>query len=277
MSALECTVCHRRCRLESGQDGFCHARANISGALKCINYGMLTSIALDPIEKKPLRRFRPGSKILSVGSYGCNLRCPFCQNFQISMANSGTYKLEYVSPEALVAQAEQLVPRGNIGLAFTYNEPLVSWEYIRDCGKLAHKAGLVNVVVSNGCASLWVARALAGIIDAWNIDLKGFTSAWYKRLGGDLTTVQNFIAEAAKSSHVELTTLIVPRCNDTEAEMELLSDWVARVPGENTALHVSRFFPRYDMLDRDATPAEKVYALAAVARRHLKFVYTCNC
>ena len=277
MTTLTCNVCPRHCQLTSGQLGFCRGRANMDGVLRCTNYGRLTSVALDPIEKKPLRRFHPGTKVLSVGSYGCNLRCPFCQNFEISMAGPQTYVLRYTTPEELVGKAVELKPRGNIGLAFTYNEPLISWEYIRDCGQLAHAQGLQNVVVSNGCAQVWVAQALAGIVDAWNIDLKGFTPAWYHRLGGDLATVQAFITEAAKTAHVELTTLVVPRCNDTPEEMDSLAAWVSATVSADTVLHVSRFFPRYDMLDRDATPVDRVYALADVARKHLRYVYTGNC
>jgi pyruvate formate lyase activating enzyme len=271
-----CAVCPHHCHLEAGQFGACRGRQNVNGIIKPINYGMLTSLALDPIEKKPLQRFYPGSKILSIGSFGCNLHCPFCQNFEISMADSTTYRLKYFAPEDLVEKAVALKDQGNIGLAFTYNEPLISYEYIVDTGKLIHKAGLKNVVVTNGCATKEVAVKLKGIVDAYNIDLKGFTDAYYKKLHGDLATVKEFITAVLPDSHVELTTLVVPHENDSEEEMEQLSSWVAELSPE-IPLHVSRFFPRFEMVDRDATSVRKVYRLAEIAKKHLHYVYTGNC
>lgn len=271
-----CDVCLHHCNLEPGQTGFCRGRACKDGSIKPINYGLLTSLALDPIEKKPLARFYPGSWILSAGSFGCNLRCPFCQNYEISQADYSTYHLKYVAPETLTAQAVALKPRGNIGVAYTYNEPLISYEYIVDTGKLVHAAGLKNVVVTNGCASVKVAAALNGIVDAYNIDLKGFTQAYYDKLHGSLQMVQEFITAVLPHAHVELTTLVVPKENDSEEEMAALSSWVAGLSPE-IPLHVSRFFPRFEMVDRDATKVSKVYRLAEVARKHLHYVYTGNC
>src|SRR5574344_1661050 len=214
-----CGLCPHACSLVEGQTGYCRARANQQGKIRPLNYGQVTSLALDPIEKKPLRQFYPGSRILSVGSFGCNLRCPFCQNYEISQADSSTYRLKYVAPEVLTAQAVALKPRGNIGVAYTYNEPLISYEYIVDTGKLVHAAGLKNVVVTNGCASAKVAAALNGIVDAYNIDLKGFTQAYYDKLHGSLQMVQEFITAVLPHAHVELTTLVVPKENDSEEEM----------------------------------------------------------
>lgn len=276
MTTLTCPVCPHHCRLNPGQTGLCRARANQEDQLVCLNYGRLTSLALDPIEKKPLARFHPGSLILSAGSFGCNFHCPFCQNHEISMADAHTYAWQYVTPEQLTAKAVELQSRGNIGLAYTYNEPLVGYEYIRDTGRLIHEAGLLNVVVTNGGACVEVAQALNGLVDAYNIDLKCFTTKFYDRLGGSLTTVQAFIRAAAAYAHVELTTLIIPRVNDTEEEMDSLAAWVASLSPE-IPLHVSRFFPRYLMQDRNATPVARVYQLAAVARKHLHYVYTGNC
>ena len=161
-------------------------------------------------------------------------------------------------------------------MAFTYNEPLLSWEYIRDTGALIHAQGQYNVVVTNGCFDAALARELAPIVDAYNIDLKGFTPDWYARLGGDLTTVQAFIVEAARHAHVELTTLLIPGENDTEEEMDALAAWVASL-SPDIPLHVSKFFPRWNMVDRDETPTATVYRLAGVSRRHLRSVYTGNC
>ena len=174
MSA-RCELCFHRCELAEGQTGFCRARICRDGAVVPLNYGKLTSLALDPIEKKPLRRFRPRSLILSVGSFGCNLRCPFCQNHEISMAGDGKIQTVDISQEQLANKAVELIPRGNIGVAYTYNEPLVGYEYVRDCAALVHDRGMVNVLVTNGTMNEQPWRALLPLIDAANINLKGFT------------------------------------------------------------------------------------------------------
>ena len=283
-----CGVCFHRCEIPEGGRGLCGARTNEHGTVVPANYGRIASLALDPIEKKPLRRFRPGSMILSLGSFGCNLRCPFCQNHGISWSPEAlgmAETAETVTPAALVETALRLRPRGNVGLAFTYNEPLIGWEFVRDTAALAHAAGLVNVMVTNGTAEAPVLEALLPHIDAMNIDLKGFTAQWYSDvLHGDLDTVKAFIARAVRDCHVELTTLIVPGGNDSEDEMRALSGWVAgltdaagREIGADIPLHVSRFFPRFHMTDRPPTDASRVYRLAEIARERLRYVYTGNC
>jgi len=278
----QCDVCFHRCDIPEGRRGFCGARICEGGRVIAGNYGRVTGLALDPIEKKPLRRFHPGSLILSVGSYGCNLRCPFCQNHGISWSASAmahTDRARIVAPGELVSAAVGLKPRGNIGLAFTYNEPLIGWEFVRDAAALAHGEGLVNVLVTNGTAALPVLEAIAPHIDAMNIDLKGFTDRYYTRvLGGSLGMVKAFIARAVELTHVELTTLIVPGENDSEAEMRALSGWVAGLAGGRAVpLHISRFFPRFHMQDRPPTDVGRVYRLAEVAREKLEYVYTGNC
>ena len=273
---VTCGICHHHCKLEEGQLGLCRARKNSDGKIICENYGKLTSLALDPIEKKPLQRFYPGSKILSVGSYGCNLRCPFCQNSEISMIDGEHIQTAEVSPEALVEKALELMPKGNIGIAYTYNEPLVGYEYVRDCAKLAKENNLKNVVVTNGCICEQSLKELLPYVDAMNIDLKGFTEGFYKMVGGDLETVKRTISLAAESCHVEVTTLIIPAENDSEEEMDALSKWLASV-NPKIPLHVSRFFPCWKMTDRSPTPVETVYRLAEVARKNLQYVYVGNC
>lgn len=270
-----CDLCFHHCALAEGQTGLCRARASRGGQIVPLNYGRLTALALDPIEKKPLRRFHPGSMILSAGSFGCNLHCPFCQNAEIAAAGAESFTRE-CSPEQLVQTALDLRARGNIGVAYTYNEPLVGYEYVRDCAGLVHRAGMVNVLVTNGTIEAKPWQALLPLLDAVNIDLKGFTQGWYRTLGGDLETVKRSIALAAQSCHVEVTTLVVPGENDSDQEMESLTRWLASVSPE-IPLHVSRFFPRHQMQDRPPTPVDTVYHLADVAREQLRYVYTGNC
>ena len=284
----ECNVCFRHCERKEGNLGFCGARTCREGQVEAANYGKVTSLALDPIEKKPLRRFCPGSLILSVGSYGCNLRCPFCQNHEISWSDRAMRfqdQADMISPEELAATALYYRDSGNIGVAFTYNEPLVGYEYVRDAARLVREQGMKNVLVTNGTADVSVLQEILPYMDGMNIDLKGFSDEYYKDLlGGDLNMVLSFIKEAVKYCYVELTTLIIPGENDSEEEMRQLTRWISRLKnregeriGYNVPLHVSRFFPRFHMTDREATDIKKIYRLAEVAREHIKYVYTGNC
>ena len=284
---VRCDVCFRQCELKEGQTGSCGARANAGGEVRPLFYGRISSLALDPIGKKPLNQFHPGSRILSVGSLGCNLHCPFCQNHEIAQAEAGRFPVETeeITPGELADLAERYRSRGNIGIAFTYNEPLVGWEFVRDTARLVREKGMVNVLVTNGCASLRVLKEIIPYIDAMNIDLKGFTDGYYRdTLKGDRGMVMDFIREAAKHCHVELTTLIVPGMNDSEEEMRELSGWIAGLgdvyggkTGRDIPLHISRFFPRYRMTDREPTEVRKVYALVKTARENLQWVYPGNC
>lgn len=271
-----CKSCMHHCLLGPRQKGLCRARINDGGAVRCENYGRITSMALDPIEKKPLNMFYPGSKILSVGSYGCNLKCPFCQNHEISMADFSSGETVYMSPEELTARALAFRDAGNIGVAFTYNEPLVGWEYVRDTAKLVKASGMKNVLVTNGTASILVLDRLLPFIDAMNIDLKGFREEYYQKLGGSLAAVKEFILHSSARCHIELTTLIVPGENDSMEEMEEEAAWIVSVSPE-IPLHVTRFFPRYRMTDRSATDPTQVYRLADIAKKHLKYVFVGNC
>lgn len=245
---IRCPVCMHHCLLQPGQIGRCRARKNENGKSRPVNYGRLTALALDPIEKKPLAMFAPGSRILSAGSFGCNLSCPFCQNYEISMCEEEPETV-YVSPERLAEKALELRRQGNIGVAYTYNEPLVGYEYVRDTAALVRRAGMKNVIVTNGSVTEEVLEEILPFTDAMNIDLKGITDAFYRSLGGDLETVKRFIKRAAPACHVELTTLIVPGENDSEGQMEQLAAWVAGVD-DKIPLHVTRFFPRWKMTDR---------------------------
>ena len=270
-----CDICPRACEIEEGGLGFCRARTNRNGAVVCENYARVTSLALDPIEKKPLRRFFPGSRILSVGSYGCNMACAFCQNSEISMARAEYVEWNTILPEELVSRAEALREQGNIGLAFTYNEPLIGFEYVLDCAKLAKERELSVVLVTNGLINSDPWTRLLPYVDAANIDLKAFSREKYRSLGGNLDTVLEAISIAAERIHVEVTTLIVPGLNDDEAMLRSEVQWLAEESPE-IALHLSRFFPRYRMQSESPTQPETIHRLARIARERLAYVYEGN-
>ena len=270
---ISCQVCPHRCVLTEKTIGICGARTERDGTSYPLNYGKATALHLDPIEKKPLAHFYPGSSILSYGSYGCNMRCTFCQNFEISMQrkDSGTY----ISPEDLTNEAILLKEHGNIGVAFTYNEPTVCPEFIIDTGRLIHAAGLKNVIVSNGYTSPATMEQLLEVVDAFNFDLKAFSEAFYKKMGGSLEPVKASIEAAAKRAHVEVTTLVIPGENDSPAEMEAMCQWLASI-SRDIPLHLSRFFPAYKMQDKPPTPVVTLKTLEIIARKYLNNVHLGN-
>ncbi len=270
-----CPVCPHHCSLTEGSLGRCHARINRNGKVVSGNYGKITSIALDPIEKKPLAFFHPGSKVLSVGSYGCNLSCPFCQNYDIASVGEEHFaELHTATPEKLLEIAEDTIPEGNIGIAYTYNEALVGYEFVLDTAKLIHEAGLLNVLVTNGHVTRQVLEEILPYIDAMNIDLKCFTEEGYKKLGGDLRTVMEFIETSHKECHVEITSLIVPGLNDSEGEMEDEAKWIASLDPD-IPLHITRYFPRYKYREAP-TDIILMKELKAVAEKHLNRVLLGN-
>lgn len=270
-----CDICPHRCNIPQGGKGLCRARTNEGGKIISAAYGKLTSIALDPIEKKPLARFHPGSMILSAGSYGCNMRCAFCQNWQIACSDGSDIRLSDVPPQALVAMAKDLVHRGNIGIAYTYNEPLVNFEYVRDCSILAKNEGLYNVLVTNAMINPKPFSDILEYTDAANIDLKAFSPDFYRREGGDLATVMQNIVSAAGRIHVELTTLIIEGSNDSDAEMEAQCRWIAGI-NPDMPLHLSRFFPNHKMRHIQPTSHSTIYRLKQIADKYLKYVYPGN-
>ena len=276
MSKLTCEICPHSCTLDHGQTGLCRARGNTGDCITAINYGKVTSMGLDPIEKKPLYHYFPGSVILSTGSFGCNLRCPFCQNYDISTADSLRAHTKTITPEELANFAVSLRPRGNIGVAYTYNEPLVGYEFVRDCAKAVRDKELKNVVVTNGYINEKPFKELLPLIDALNIDLKAFTESFYKRIGGALETVKHSIKIASEACHVEVTTLVIPGENDSEEEINSLAGWLASV-SRDIPLHLTRFFPNYKMTDKDPTSVQQLHRLADLAREHLQYVYVGNC
>lgn len=269
-----CPVCPHHCALAEGQTGRCRARANRNGDIVSLSYGRVTSVALDPVEKKPFARWQSGKFILSVGTFGCNLSCAFCQNASISQVGAET-ETERLAPERLAELAEELAPRGNIGAAFTYNEPLVGWEYVYDAAKLLHEKGLLVALVTNGTAEPEILETLLPYVDAMNIDLKTWSADAYRKLGGDLETVKRTIARAAETCHVEITTLAAPGFGDDVEAMEEEAAWIASI-SEELPLHISRYFPRWKM-EEPSTPLMTIQKLCEAAKQHLKYVYAGNC
>ena len=271
-----CELCPHKCHIPNGRRGVCGTRANHDGRLIVENYGMVSSLSLDPIEKKPLKRFMPGSMILSAGSYGCNFHCPFCQNHEIARPDDGPSLCRFMSPSELVDMAVSLTKRGNIGLAYTYNEPITWYEYVLDTATLIKERDMKNVLVSNGFISERPLLQLLPLIDAANIDLKGFSEDFYHNIaGGRLDAVKHTINLMSSSCHVEVTTLVIPGLNDSHEQMHAQAAWLASI-STDIPLHLSRFFPNYKMLDRQKTPAATLYELQAIASEYLNYVYLGN-
>jgi len=271
---LRCLLCPHACLLKPGERGTCRVRENRNGIITLLTYGIISGYAADPIEKKPLYHFFPGSNILSVGSYGCNLSCDFCQNHHISQ-NGPPPGATRLSPEQLVARAVR--EQDNIGIAYTYNEPVIWYEYVTDCASLAAAAGLKNVMVTNGYINREPLEELTGVIDAFNIDLKAFGNDFYRKYtGATLKPVLDAIGTvAASGKHLEITTLILPGLNDSAGDMRREAEWIAQNAGRKVPLHLSRYFPMY-LRDTPATPAETILRLKDIASEYLDFVYTGN-
>lgn len=275
MPAIRCGVCPHACSLREGQLGLCGARRNENGQSVSVSYAQVTALALDPVEKKPLYHFHPGSFLLSAGSIGCNMSCPYCQNHTIARAKPGEIGTRTVTPEELVKTALSLRPRGNIGVAFTYNEPMIGFEYVRDAAKLAKESGLQTAVITNGCVTQETLSQVLPYIDAFNVDLKCFTAAGYQALGDDLSTVQAFIATAVKAAHVELTMLAAPGIADWETELKQAARWIASL-SPDIPLHITRFFPNHRMLSAPPTDPALLYRLRDIAKAYLTNVHLGN-
>jgi pyruvate formate lyase activating enzyme len=271
---LECLLCPHYCKLNEGQSGICGVRKNTGESIELMTYGVLSGYALDPIEKKPLYHFFPGQKILSIGSYGCNMRCDFCQNYNISQNVPVKLKPD-ITPENIVSEA--LSAENNIGIAFTYNEPVIWFEFMRDTALAAKKEGLYTVLVSNGYINRDPLKEMIQFIDAFNIDLKAFNNSFYRKLtGADIEPVKNSLIQIAKSGkHLEITTLIIPGHNDDEMEMRLESEWIAGELGKGVPLHLSRYFPMYRRDDK-TTSQETLNSLFDIASENLNHVYMGN-
>jgi len=267
---VHCLLCPNDCHIAEGSTGTCGVRENHAGRLELPRYGAISSIAVDPIEKKPLYHFYPGSRILSVGFVGCSFHCGFCQNWHISQSTDvGT---RYIGPGDLVDIA---VREKSFAIAYTYSEPLVHFEYVLDSAKLARTAGLKNVLVTNGYLNSVPAAELLPFVDAANVDLKAWDADFYRHeTGGRLEEVKRFIAEAAGKIHLELTTLIIPTKNDDPVQIDGIAGFIAGLdPG--IPLHLSAYNPQHEYT-LPPTPAATVRRLAEVARKRLRYVYTGN-
>ena len=289
--SIQCKLCPRYCRLAAGEKGQCGVRVNRDGKPAIPYYGLVTGMALDPIEKKPLYHFRPGSEIFSVGFAGCNLHCPFCQNWHISQglsAQSMNIRGQSYTPAELINAVISYKPaKYNIAakqsIAYTYSEPLVHIEYLLDCMKEARKIGLANVLVSNGCINSEAAAELLELCDAANIDLKCFSEETYlKLLGGDLSLVLDFIRAACERGvHIELTTLVVPGLNDSEKELAACVDFIVSLNKKTTSgkssipWHLSAYHPNWKWKAPPTSP-ELLNETAVSARSQLSYVYTGN-
>jgi pyruvate formate lyase activating enzyme len=269
---VRCVLCPHHCRLKDEQVGLCRVRSNHAGILFTANYGEVSSLALDPIEKKPLFHFYPGTCILSAGSFGCNLACSFCQNHGIAHGNPSTH---YLAPEDLVEVARNSRDEGSIGLAFTYNEPSIWYEYILATAPRLKEQGLKTVLVTNGYIEKEPLERLLPYIDACNIDIKAFNEQFYPELcQGKLQAVKETVENVIGKTHLEITTLLIPGKNDSEREIRELSRWLASLD-PNIVLHLSRYHPTYK-LDLPPTPEATVIRAQDIAREYLDFVYTGN-
>lgn len=274
---LRCLLCPHRCLIKADGRGLCGVRENRDGTLIATNYAQVASMAIDPIEKKPLARYRPGSRILSVGTYGCNMFCPYCQNASLSRGNECTVSTTCIAPDDLVAIAERSNgEEGNIGIAFTYNEPTVWFEYVLAVAEKMKERGLDVVLVSNGCIEEGPLRELIPFVDAMNVDLKSFRADTYrKRLKGDLDSVLRTIRFCASRVHLEVTTLLVPTLNDDLREVREIARFLAGVDPTIT-LHLSRFFPRHEMCHLEPTDVTFMQRAVETARKELEHVQTGN-
>lgn len=272
---VRCDLCPHGCLIRPGQRGICLGRANHSGRLVSENYGRVTALHLDPLEKKPLYHFFPGREILSVGSFGCNLRCGWCQNCDIARRGSEVYGNLPVSHASGLVQSA--IASGGIGLAYTYNEPCVWFEFMMEMAAGIRQAGLKNVVVTNGYISREPLEELLQLADAFNTDLKGFSQEFYQhRAGGDLRHVMNTLKTTARFKvHQEITFLVIPGMNDHPDLFQEMVKWIAGELGENTVLHISRYFPAYQF-HNPPTPAAIIEKMLWEAKKHLHFVYSGN-
>lgn len=274
---IECRLCPRYCKMRPGQIGACRVRKNVEGKLFSLNYGMVTSMAIDPIEKKPLNHFWPGAPIFSISTFGCNFYCQFCQNWQISQAGPGEVPSREYTPEEIIKIAKKY--KTNL-IAYTYNEPIIWFEFVLDTAKLAKKEGMYNVLVTNGYITIEALEILAPYIDAANVDIKAFSDDFYRKLVF-VPSVQP-VLEATKymkqhGIHVETTNLKIPGYNDNVEETREMARWIVEELGPDTPLHISRFHPDYKLRNVSSTSLQLLRESRRVAMKEgLKYVFTGN-
>ena len=271
---LECLLCPHFCKIAEGNIGICGVRKNTGEKIELLTYGVISGFSLDPVEKKPLYHFFPGFNILSIGSYGCNMRCDFCQNYHISQ-NIPKSILADSTPSEIVKNV--LSASRNIGLAFTYNEPVIWFEFVKDTATLVKKKDLFTVLVTNGFINPDPLNELLEVTDAFNIDLKAFNNDFYKRLtGASLEPVKNSLKQIVKAGkHLEITTLLITGQNDKDSEMEDQVRWIASELGSDVPFHLSRYFPMYKR-DDPTTPHDTLIRHYEIASKYLRYVYLGN-
>ena len=267
---VKCLLCPHNCVIQKDKTGVCGVRKNVNGRLFTTIYGEATAVSMDPIEKKPLYHFYPTRDILSIGTKGCNFKCAYCQNWHISQdANA---RSSYYEPDYIINTA---IKKKSMGVAYTYSEPFIWFEYVLDCSKLAWKNGLKNVYVTNGFIEKEPLNELLEFTDAMNIDLKAFKDATYKKVQkGELSKVMNTIQIANKRCHVELTTLVVTGINDDLAELSEMADWISSVD-KNIPWHISRYYPNYKY-DKPATDIDFMIRVHDMAVKKLNYVFCGN-
>ncbi|HHN48819.1 MAG TPA: AmmeMemoRadiSam system radical SAM enzyme [Bacteroidales bacterium] len=273
---VQCFLCPHHCRISSSEAGKCRVRVNEAGKLIAKSYGLVSALHSDPVEKKPLYHFYPGKRILSIGSYGCNLQCIFCQNWEISQSFP-----EY--PDAFrLMDTDQIIARAageaeNIGIAFTYNEPIVNYEFVYELAAKAKLSGMKTAMITNGYIAEQPLRELISSMDAFNVDLKVFSSSLYKSFaGGSLNPVLRTLKMIRNSGkHLEITHLVVTGMNDKTTFFDPMIEWIARELGEYTVLHISRYFPNYQMSHAPTSPSILSYMFDK-ARSKLPYTYLGN-
>ncbi len=272
---IRCNLCPHLCLIGEGKSGTCGVRTVRNGKLFADNYGQLSAVQWDPIEKKPLYHYYPGQLILSLGTYGCNLFCSFCQNWNLARGTADS-DTPVFQPAAILAMLEKEGgPDQVIGVAYTYNEPLIWYEFVLDTARLLKEQGYKNVLVTNGYINPEPLAELLPYIDAMNIDVKGFSDHFYQEYcRGQRAAVLNTVEMAVKKCHVEITCLLIPSLNDLPAEQEALAEWLAGLD-QDLVLHYSRYFPRYK-LDLPPTGEDVMLNTLEIARKHLRYVYAGN-
>jgi len=274
---VQCELCPHMCTISPENAGICKVRINKGGTLFSENYGVVSSIGFDPIEKKPLYHFYPGKVILSMGSLGCNLQCQFCQNWQISQVAADKYSEEHGNYSSQQILELALSGKNNIGLAYTYNEPTVFFEFMLETAKLIKSAGLKNVMVTNGYINPYPLTELHSYIDAYSVDLKSFNIDFFKKYTkSTLEPVKETLKSIIKAGkHLEITNLVIPTLNDNPKEFEQMCSWISNELGKNTVLHISRYHPAYKM-ETESTSIDKMVELNEIAKKYLDYVYLGN-